>query len=74
MMAVPTNILINFCGMYFCVFAPRYMPTKPPMPKRIPKVQSGMGEAPCVTGSTLKNRAPATEVMNVPIKVAPAMV
>ena len=73
MIALPTKTLMNFCGTYFCVFAPRYMPTNPPMPKRMPKGQSGMGEAPCVVGSTVKNRAPATEVMNVPIKVAPAI-
>jgi len=73
MIAVPTMILINFCGTYFCVFAPRYMPMNPPIPKRIPRGQSGMGETPCVEGRTLKNKAPATEVMNVPMSVAPAM-
>lgn len=74
MMEMPTITFISFCGTNLCARAPRYMPTKPPRPKRIPKGQSGMGDAPMVVGMTLKNNAPAAEVMNVPMSVAPAMV
>jgi hypothetical protein len=74
MMAKPTINLITFCGTYFWVFAPRYMPMNPPIPKRTPNGQSGMGDTPLVIGRTLKNNAPATEAINVPISVAPEMV
>ena len=74
MREMPRITFINFCGTNFWARAPRYMPMNPPRPKRIPKGQSGIGEMPLVAWITLKNSAPANDVMNVPMSVAPAMV
>jgi hypothetical protein len=63
-MATPTIYLMAYCVKYFCVFAPRYMPAKPPMPKRTLSGQFGMGDIPFVAGMNLKDRAPAADVRN----------
>ena len=63
-------------GTYFCMRAPKYIPPAPPAPKRAPSNQSGAtarGVA-ILKARHWKKIAPASEVMKVPIKAAPATV
>ena len=50
------------------MLAPTYVPIKPPIPNKMPNVQSGETEI------ALKANIPSMEAINVPAKAVPAMV
>ena len=59
----------------FCTRAPRYMPSRPPRPKSAPSHQSGASLGSPSSGSaTVKKPTATTEVSQLPVRVAPAMV